>query len=349
MSSLGDLIHAFPVIEYLKRIHPESEIDWVAEKPFAELVRAHPQINHVLEVQTKKWRAGYFRKENRREILEFYRNLRGNFYDLILDLQGNTKSAFVTGVAKGKLKAGFSIATVPEWPNILTTRRRFNPPAGNNIRDDYLFLAQSASDDFRRPEHKEIRLLLTEEQNGKLEELLQSLTLFSGPKVLLCLGSNWKNKQLSKRTIQEFLVHSEKRLNPHYVFAWGTSDEKSIVDELAARFTDRSTILPKISLPLLQNVMANMDLIVAMDSLPLHLAGTTSTPTYSIFGASSARKYKPFGHMQEAYQGSCPYGRHFEKRCPILRTCPTGACVKQIDAARLFEHFYSWWQKISIA
>jgi heptosyltransferase-1 len=73
------------------------------------------------------------------------------------------------------------------------------------------------------------------------------------------------------------------------------------------------------------------------------LAGSTSTPTYSIFGASSAQKYKPIGTCHKAFQGECPYGKTFEKRCDILRTCKTGACIKQLQGEQLFNHFFDWW------
>jgi heptosyltransferase-1 len=74
-----------------------------------------------------------------------------------------------------------------------------------------------------------------------------------------------------------------------------------------------------------------------MDSATLHLCGTTSTPSFSLFGPSSASIYKPLGEHHVAFQGSCPYGRTFVKRCPILRTCKTGACMKDLTAKRIFQ------------
>ena len=85
--------------------------------------------------------------------------------------------------------------------------------------------------------------------------------------------------------------------------------------------------------------MASVDMVIAMDSLPLHLAGTTETPTFSIFGASSANKYKPKGKKHLAFQGTCPYKRTFERRCPVLRTCSTGACIRDLHGEELFHYF----------
>jgi heptosyltransferase-1 len=120
------------------------------------------------------------------------------------------------------------------------------------------------------------------------------------------------------------------------LFLWGSASELKTAQELKNRF-EHSLVVEKLSLPGLQNLMASVDFVVAMDSLPLHLAGTTETPAFGIFGASSAQKYMPQGNAHFAFQGSCPYGRVFERRCPILRTCPTGSCIRDLQGKELFD------------
>ena len=69
MSSLGDIIHAFPVLQYLKQCHPQCEIDWVVEQPFAELVQAHPLVNRIICIETKKWRSQLLKRATLQEIV----------------------------------------------------------------------------------------------------------------------------------------------------------------------------------------------------------------------------------------------------------------------------------------
>ena len=33
-SAMGDIIHALPVLDYLRHVAPAIEIDWVVEEPF---------------------------------------------------------------------------------------------------------------------------------------------------------------------------------------------------------------------------------------------------------------------------------------------------------------------------
>lgn len=344
-SSLGDIIHAFPAVQTLRQRYPDAEIDWVVEKPFAELVAAHPAVNKALTVNTKKWRSGFWKKEYRQEIAQFVRELRARTYDIVFDFQGNSKSGIITACAKSPIKIGFGFATAAEWPNLLFTNQRYNPPQEQNIREDALFLVQSALD-FQERDDSGVTLHIAASENDRIQNVLSEYCPEGRKKVLVCPGSQWPNKQLSEPTFQAFLKKIQKDLSCHFLIAWGAPSEKLFAERLAQSLPEHCSVLEKMSLPTLQNLMSRMDLVIAMDSLPLHLAGTTPTPTYSVFGASSGKKYHPLGSRHGYFQGTCPYGKTFEKRCSILRTCQTGSCIKDIDPNVLFADFKDWWKRL---
>lgn len=334
-SSLGDIIHAFPVVNFLKKEFPDSQIDWVVEKSFSEIVRSHPSIHRVIEVNTKGWRKSIFRKSTWQEMRSFKNSLTQEIYDVVIDLQGNTKSAWPTFLSKSAKKIGFGSKTVHEWPNLLVTNQRFNPPLNLNVREENLYLVQHFFQRYGAVEET-VNLKLTLEQKQALDLVLKNIPENAGKKILICSGSAWKNKQVSEQALEELLLEIEKNEKAFFLFAWGSLEEQKVAQNLHERFKN-SQVLEKLSFPVLQNFMQYMDLIIAMDSLPLHLAGTTKTPTYGIFGASSENKYKPLGDRHYSLQGECPYGVLFERRCPKLRTCPTGACIKSLDGKKLYQ------------
>jgi heptosyltransferase I len=343
-SALGDIIQAFPTLQFIKRYYPQARVNWIVEQSFAELVRTHPFVDSVLEVNTKKWRKSLWKAEVRQEIRAFCRELQRQHYDVVFDLQGNVKSGLMTGLAKAEAKVGFGYQTLPEWPNFLFTNRRYNPPSGQNIREDYLFLVQSFFGHFQA-DIEGIKLKMSISEQLKIDHILCHSLLRNEMKVMVCPGSNWSNKQVSENSLKEFLARIKERLNAKFLFVWGSQAEKHQAEKLHEAFFDSSLIVDKMALSALQNLMNDMDLVIAMDSLPLHLAGTTSTPTYSIFGASLEKKYKPLGSQHYAFQGTCPYKKRFDKRCPILRSCSTGLCIKAISGYAMFEHFIEWWNK----
>ncbi len=342
-SSLGDIIHTYPVVDYLHWKFPEAHIGWVVEAPCAELVQNHPFVNQAIIIATRAWRKAAFKSDTLKAIWKTHARLRDITYDVVFDLQGNVKSGLIVSQAKSQHKVGFGAASVAEWPNLLCTNQRFNPPPHGNIRQDYLALTAAFFGDPLPLESGQTVLKLSAAQQSQLQALLALPVLQPGPKVLVCPGSAWRNKQLNPESLAAFLHLLQKELRCAFLFAWGSTEEQAIAQRLHEQFAS-SVVVDRLPLSMLQNLMAGCRLVIAMDSLPLHLAGTTATPSFSVFGASSAAKYKPIGAQHAAFQGACPYGRIFTKRCPVLRTCQTGACIRNLQAEELFAHFNSWWQ-----
>ncbi|MCH1430682.1 MAG: lipopolysaccharide heptosyltransferase I [Chlamydiales bacterium] len=330
-SAIGDIIHAFHALSFIKKHLPQCSIDWVVEKPFASLVESHPLIQNVFHIQSKKWKANLFSKQTLNEIKTLKQDLQKEQYDYIFDLQGNIKSGLCLSLCKGKKKVGFSYSSAPEWPNCLFTNLRFSIESHKNIREDYLLLVQKALNlPISFSDFKPIELKIDQQERAVLEGILKQAPE-NAQKVGVALGSNWKNKKLPSETLIRFLKRHPGHRRPFYFLFFGNQQEKKEAEKFAAEFPDNSFLVEKLSLAALQNFMLGLDLVISMDSMPLHLAETAGVATLSFFGPSLASKYAPVGKQNTNIQGPCPYGRSFSKRCPILRSCKTGACIKNLQ------------------
>ncbi len=340
-SSLGDLVQTFPAIGYLRNRFPKAEIDWVVEAPYASLVEAHPNINRAIAVQTKAWRQNMLALSTWQEMKANRCELRQSTYEVAFDLQGNLKSGLILSQVAAKHKVGFAKGSVPEWPNLLFTDQKYAPAPRTNIREEYLSLMQQYFGDRQPYLDKGITLQTTPAELTQIEEILSQRKIQDSAQVLVATGSAWRNKELPLATLKLLLEGIQQHLSCTFLFSHGSEAELQTAETLSACFPQISLVMPKLSLPVLQVLMQRLQLVIAMDSLPLHLAGTTSTPAYGFFGPSLAAKYRPLNSA--AFQGICPYGRTFEKRCPILRTCPTGACLRAQSQQDLLRAFLDWW------
>lgn len=314
-SALGDIIHTFPAVQFLREVVPEAEIEWVVESRCASLVEDLYKL-HVID--TKKWRKifSYWK-----EVRAVIRALRKTTYDVVFDFQGNTKSGIITGLTKAKLKVGFGRKTVSEIPNLLFTDKQVDPVEGLNIRQDYLSLVEAWA--------------------GKKAPQGQLMSPgFKFSQIMVCPGSRWKNKQLPENVLVPFLQEIQMKTGCHFWILQGNPEERKLAESIQEQLVN-TEVMDHLSLHELKQFMKRMDSIISMDSLPLHLAGEVGVPTFSLFGSSLAEKYRPLGEMHRSIQGECPYQRVFAKRCPILRTCPTGACMK-MDASELAKEFLNY-------
>lgn len=311
-SALGDIIQTFPAIQFLYSAYPACEIDWVVEKRCASLIQAHPLVKQALVIDTKNWRT----------LPASIKQIRTTYYDVVFDFQGNSKSGIILALAKGDKKIGFGSKSVAEWPNLIFSHQKVDPTPDQNIRYDYLALIEAFL--CKKNEKLENTLLnISEVEKSHLEQL----KLKKGSQNwMICPGSQWFNKQLLPSSWITFL----KKLNPPQLWlVYGTDQELDLCNAIKKDFPS-SYISEKFSIPLLQHWMKEMDKIFAVDSMLLQLAAEAGVATYSFFGPSLASKYQPLGAIHCSVQGECPYQKTFSKRCPLLRTCNTGACLHDL-------------------
>jgi heptosyltransferase I len=100
LSSLGDVLHTLPVVHDIKTAFPEAQIDWVVESSFAGVVRRCDGVNNVVTCELRKWRKAPFSAETQQAWQTFKTDLQREHYDAVIDLQGLTKSALVSWLAK---------------------------------------------------------------------------------------------------------------------------------------------------------------------------------------------------------------------------------------------------------
>ena len=101
LSSLGDVVHALPVLQDIHAKLPGVTIDWVVEPAFAPLLRRVAGIEEIIEFPLRRWRTSWWKAVVRAEFRQFRQRLRREPYDLVIDLQGLTKSALVARLARG--------------------------------------------------------------------------------------------------------------------------------------------------------------------------------------------------------------------------------------------------------
>jgi heptosyltransferase-1 len=320
LSSLGDIVQALPCAAYLKE--RGYHVTWVVDLQFSSLVAACPFVDKVIDVPIRFWKS---QAPRCKELYDQYKRLRLEKYDLMFDLQGNIKSGLASSAINARFKIGFGKQGISEWLALFACHFHFDPPANLNIREDYLHVLQAYFED-RTSYHAPLIKLIS-------EETVKPVFTSDALKITVAAGSQWSNKELKWETLLALIQKLDRAFSIEWLFTSGSEREKGYADTLAQSVKlARRLHLPPI--PYFQQVMLEGDALLALDSLPLHLAGLAGIPAFSFFGPSLAAKFAP--QKGAAFQGSCPYGETFPKRCSKLRSCPTSACIKDLDVGALF-------------
>ncbi|MFZ2389789.1 MAG: lipopolysaccharide heptosyltransferase I [Polaromonas sp.] len=100
LSSLGDVVHALPVVQDIHTALPDAQIDWVVEKSFASLLARSPGLHRIIPCEIRRWRKSLLAAATRQQWRAFKAELQLDAYDAVIDLQGLTKSAVVARLAR---------------------------------------------------------------------------------------------------------------------------------------------------------------------------------------------------------------------------------------------------------
>src|SRR5438132_6157590 len=100
LSSMGDVDQTLPALTDAARAIPGLRFDWAVAEPFAEIPAWHASVDNIFLTALHRWGRNPLQSATG-EFKFFLKGLRRQRYDIIVDLQGEMKSAFVTKLAKG--------------------------------------------------------------------------------------------------------------------------------------------------------------------------------------------------------------------------------------------------------
>jgi heptosyltransferase I len=113
LSSLGDVIHNFPVATDIQRAFPHAALDWATDATYASLVAMHPAVRRVLPIHLRALKKNWWQPRQYIQLFDDKAALARERYDLIIDTQGLVKSALIAHWTNGDI-AGFDNESIRE-------------------------------------------------------------------------------------------------------------------------------------------------------------------------------------------------------------------------------------------
>ena len=312
LSSLGDLAHALLPVHALKE-RTGAEIDWVVQPEYAGLLACCPDVGRVIEFPRRHFLKG---------VIPFLRALRKDRYDAIVDLQGLLKSALVARWARGERRIG------PAWAR-----------EGAHRLYDAQPLRRAGPRRHAVDEMLDVVALVAPGEGVQSEPPLNFPEAASdgspGPQVAFAPFSRWVTKNWPSEKFAELGRRLVAEMGCRIRIVGGRENEAQ-GEELARLIGERATNLcGRTDLVGLCSLLKNMDLLVAVDSGPLHWADALGVPLIAIFGATDPGRTGPYhqrDHVVMMEELSC--------RPCHARTCAREdlACLHTLDVEAVFRN-----------
>lgn len=347
---LGDLLLTSPIFHALKQQVPNAHSTVMVGPWSSEIVERHPDIDRVMSCPfpgfqraTQKALAPYLllfstAKRLRREHFDLAINLRPDFW----------WGAALLYLARIPLRVGYALE--PGKP-FLTHALPFQSPehaAVSNLR-----LASAALqaigypplDEPYTPERYPLHFIPTSDEqkwvNDRLhnEGIESSYNVGAGfapilgnptlgnstrsalaPIIVIHPGSGaavklWRTEGWA--ACANALTKSLTRATPVRIMLTGSKNERPMLEEIARDMQSTAVLVTDATIGQLAALLARAQLVLSVDSGPLHLAVAQGTPTVQLFGPTDPRIFGPWGIRERHIVVASTH------RCP---TCPAIPC-----------------------
>lgn len=284
LSTVGNAVHVLPVLNALKRHRPSAHVSWIMQSGPTSLVRGHRAVDEIIP---------YHRRGGWRSLVDLRRRLAERPFDVVLDLQVYFKAGLVTALTRAPVKLGFDRPRTKDQTWLFTTHR-LPPRPPRHTQDqffeflDYLGVpyGEPAWDLGPWPEERA-------QQRAFFERLDRPVV------ALVVAGSREETSWVPERWagLVDVLYH-DYGLQP--VLAGGRSDRELEVERV---INERSRHRPisTLGVPLRELVwiLDGSDLVVSLDTGPLHMAVALDRPVISLLGYNHPGRTGPYRRFHD--------------------------------------------------
>lgn len=352
LSALGDVVHTFPLLNKLRTRYPKARIDWLVASDIAELLKQNPAINNVIEFPRDDWSTPW-RWTPYARAARLIATLRAAQYDLVLDLQGQLRSAVFAFTSGAPVRIGFDKPRAEIWKTLSRqlpdeakkhawqgaregswlayTHHITLPTLDLHPVERYLGIApllglDAAAPDFSFP--------IPQEAIKRIDALLDYYDI--GKAKLLTVmapGTNWDTKQWRSDGFAEVARHFLKK--DFAVVLIGSDGERALCQEIAKLAPGAVDLAGETTLSELAALVRRATICVSNDSGPMHLAVAVDRPAVSVFGPTDPVWAGPYRHAGAVLRVELPCSPCYLRE---LSRCTHGhACMEKVTAAAVIE------------
>lgn len=305
LGSLGDLVHAVPVVALLKREVPGVTIDWLVERTHADLLALLPDVSTVHVLAGRSIRGWWATR----------RQLQRESYDLAIDLQGLLKSAVLARWSGARRVVGFETAALREPAARWWYTDQVPVDDGRHVIRKNLVVGAKVASDLQggRPVAPPDRAEFPFAQ-GRSPALETVHTSGVGTFAVINPGAAWPNKRwpVDSCAAVARAIHTRYGWTP--VVLWGPG-EANLADAIVAASDGIAVRAPETTINDVLSLARECRLFLSGDTGPLHLACAAGAPVVALFGPTTERRNGPWDDLDVSISKYDQCACHYQRRC----------------------------------
>jgi lipopolysaccharide heptosyltransferase I len=316
-SSLGDIIHALPVLRLLKLHFRDAEIFWWIDSRFAPLLEGDPDLAGIVLFKRNRWTSPLHWPEMVRSILW----MRAQQFDWVIDLQGLFRSAMFAWLARGKLLIGLDN---PREGGREGARALYDVAVAGVKENHAVARYLSILPALGVPSHMNFQWLperptVAAAVKSKWPDSVSS-PQSSAPTHWIAIqpGTRWPTKCWPAQNFAEAVRLLSKKV-PNARFAvMGSASDKPLGEIVARAVPEPGRVLNLCGETTLLEMIEWLrvcSLMITNDTGPMHAAVALGVPVVALFGPTDPRSTGPYGQLENVLRIDLPCSPCFKSYC----------------------------------
>lgn len=302
LSAIGDVVRTLPALRALRNKYPAAYIAWVVEENAQDILQGHPDLDRLFIFRRKKWTGEFFSIRHvlnpLKEVNAFFREIRGQDFDMVLDFHGILKSGVISFFSGVPFRAGFSRDHSKEC-NYLFNNYHVTLETGemNRIERNLKFIRFLGIDCDHCDNDQKPIIPITDNDRQYIDNFFKENDLNTHTPLIAIHPGTSRKTPYKRWDISSYATVADKlieQLDAHVLLTWGPGEletSQAIVD----RMRHGSTIACKTeNLRQLAELFNRCDLFLGSDSGPMHIASFVNTPVVAIFGPTNPVVNAPY-------------------------------------------------------
>ncbi len=312
---IGDVLLSTPVIENIKSLFPQVQIDFLCEKFAADAVIGNPFLRNVIT----------FNKKHDFTV-SIIKRIRKNNYDIVIDLYGNPRTAIFTRWSGAKTRIGFPFRGRSYAYTDLVT------PRGGEVHNVDFNLDVLKHFEIPITSRRPIFPLLNNEKQFA-EDYFVHNGLSSKTAIGINASGGWYTKKWDLTSYASLVNKISQNEQCIVLLFWGPGEYH---DAIAIQKIVKKTtlIIPKTTLKEMGALLQRCSYFISNDAGPMHIAASLDVPTLGIYGPTNPYLQGPYGEKNvwiRNEQLDCLECNL--TKCPIGNVCMTELSVEVVYSA----------------
>jgi heptosyltransferase-1 len=300
-SSLGDVVHALPTVNLIRKKFPDAHIAWLINAELTSLLKNCPLINERIE----------FHRRSYAKSAALLRRLRRDQFDVVVDLQGLFRSGVMAWATRAPRRIGLSDAREGARSFYSET---VNVPHTHAV-DRYLHAAKHLGCDTAPIEFP---LGIAPQTRDRL--------------IAINPSARWPTKLWGDDKFTELI----RRMPHSRIVLTGSASEHARIERMAlgCRNLAGGTDLFELA-----ELYARCCVVITNDSGPMHVAAAVGTPVVAIFGPTDPALTGPYGKQHVVLRSGIECSPCMKEKCthtPLMECMSLVTVDEVLKAARPF-------------